>query len=76
MKKNRFFLGLIFAAILACGAYFLFFEKKPVSVPYKTFYNEVSEGKISEATIFPDKINFKYAGGENVYSTENPDSPK
>lgn len=75
MKKNKIFFALIFAAVLGCGAYFLFFKKTPASVPYKTFYNEVSEGKISEATIFPDKINFKYAGGENVFLTENPESP-
>lgn len=75
MKKNKVFLALIFTAALGCGAYFLFFQKTSASVPYKTFYNEVSEGKISEATIFPDKINFKYAGGESIFFTENPNSP-
>lgn len=75
MKKRKFIFIIAAAAVLAAGAYFLFSEQKPVSVSYKNFYAEAAEGKISEATIFPDKINFKYAGGESVFSTENPNSP-
>lgn len=73
--KNKLFSAIILAALICAGSYFLFFQKKPAFVPYRTFYSEVSDGKISEATISSDKINFKYNGGETVFSTENPDSP-
>ena len=58
--KNKLFSAIILAALICAGSYFLFFQKKPVFVPYRTFYSEVSDGKISEATISSDKINFKY----------------
>lgn len=73
--KNKLFSAIILAALICAGSYFLFFQKKPAFVPYRTFYSEVLDGKISEATISSDKINFKYNGGETVFSTENPDSP-
>lgn len=73
--KNKLFSAIILAALICAGSYFLFFQKEPAFVPYRTFYSEVSDGKISEATISSDKINFKYNGGETVFSTENPDSP-
>lgn len=73
--KNKLFSAIILAALICAGSYFLFFQKKPAFVPYRTFYSKVSDGKISEATISSDKINFKYNGGETVFSTENPDSP-
>lgn len=73
--KNKLFSAIILVALICAGSYFLFFQKEPAFVPYRTFYSEVSDGKISEATIYSDKINFKYNGGETVFSTENPDSP-
>lgn len=73
--KNKLFSAIILAALICAGSYFLFFQKKTAFVPYRTFYSEVSDEKISEATIYSDKINFKYNGGETVFSTENPDSP-
>lgn len=75
MKKNKIIFAIILIFALCAGAYFLFFENKSESVPFKTFYEEAGEGKIAEATILPDKIDFTYSGGETVFSTENPNSP-
>lgn len=75
MKKNKFIPLIILISAIFCGAYFIFFEKQSSSVPFKTFYEEAAEGKISEATILPDRISFTYSGGKTVFSTENPNSP-
>lgn len=65
----------VFATLSAGGTYFYFSGKNIESVPFKTFYNDVAENKISRATINSDKIRFTYNGGSTEFQTENPESP-
>lgn len=74
MKKNRLFILIILILSLA-GALFYFFENdRAEKISYRTFYEEMSEGKISSVTISPDWITFTYTGGQSVFKTENPGS--
>lgn len=75
MKKNRLLIIFILICSLAAGLYFTFGQKKAEPVSYKTFYDEVSAGKIAEANLSPSKITFKYNGGQSEFQTENPGSP-
>jgi cell division protease FtsH len=74
MKKNRMILIAAFAGLAAVGAYF-YFTKNIEHVPFKTFYNDAAENKISMVTISSDKIRFTYCGGSTEFQTENPGSP-
>lgn len=63
-----------FAGLAAVGAYF-YFTKNIEHVPFKTFYNDAAENKISMVTISYDKIRFTYCGSSTEFQTENPGSP-
>lgn len=75
MKKNR----LIFIIILICSlgaiAYLQFFSQKPEDISFRTFHQEVAEGKISSVKLSKTDITFTYNGGETTFRTDNPQSP-
>lgn len=73
MKKNILLPVLLIAGTAAflCWPHF---SKKADFVPYKTFYTEVSENKISSADLGKGKIIFTYNGGGTRFRTDNPDS--
>lgn len=75
MKKNKRLFFLIFAIIAAAAlGVWYFIPSKTQKVPYKIFYQDAGEGKISSVTINPEEITFSYIGGESTFKTDNPDS--
>lgn len=51
------------------------FEGKSTEESYKSFYEQVGQGKIDSVKISGDKINYTKIGSEEKFRTENPQSP-
>ena len=69
---------MLIALVLVLGFVFFsdgLFEGKSTAESYKSFYEQVGQGKIDSVKISRGKINYTKIGSEEKFRTENPQSP-
>ncbi len=77
-KKINIFPFVLIALVLVLGFVFFgdgLFEGKSTAESYKSFYEQVGQGKIDSVKISSGKINYTKIGSEEKFRTENPQSP-
>ena len=69
-KQKRIILIFALAAAAVAAGFFYYSSPETKTVPYRTFYSEVAEGKIETAEITADKIIFTYKdSGKDISHT-------
>ncbi len=77
-KKINIFPFVLTALVLVLAFVFFgdrLFEGKSTAESYKSFYEQVGQGKIDSVKISSGKINYTKIGSEEKFRTENPQSP-
>ena len=77
-KKISVFPFVLIALVLVLGFVFFgdgLFEGKAAEESYKSFYEQVGQGKIESVKISSGKIKYTKIGSEEKFQTENPQSP-
>lgn len=77
--KKRFVLTALLVLCIGAILYIFFgenfFSPKATKESYKTFYEQISQGKIESAVIESQKIVYSKIGSTEKFQTENPSSP-